>query len=107
MYLLVALVALAVGALVYLTSLRAGPVAGDGGFGTSDAQEPPRAPVGGTYLPVTTARPDWQTRLTGLLGLLIVVVVGSIVLAVTLYVAVSLLVGVISGGGTADVTPSP
>jgi hypothetical protein len=56
---------------------------------------------------VTTAGPDWQTRLTGLLGLLVMVAVGSVVLAITLYLSFSWLFGLFassSGGATA---PSP
>ena len=103
MYLLVVLIAVAVGAIVYLMSLRTGPYPGDGGFG-SEPERAPTAPAGSAYVPVSTTRSDWQTRLTGFLGLLILVVVGSVALAVTLYVSVSMLIALFGGasdGGTA------
>lgn len=105
MYLLVVLLAAGVGAAVYLGSLRAGSTGGDGGFGPGAEPVPPVAPQGGAYVPVTTARSDWQTRLTGFLGLLIMVAVGSVVLAVTLYVSVSLLVGLFGGSGDGATIP--
>lgn len=103
LYLLVVVIAAAVGAIVYLMSLQAGPYPDGGGFG-SEPESAPTPPAGGAYVPVSTSRPDWQTRLTGFLGLLILVVVGSVVLAVALYVSVSLLIALFGGasdGGSA------
>ncbi len=106
MYLLVVMLAAGVGAAVYLGSLRAGSAGGDGGFGPeAETAPPPVAPQGGAYVPVTITRSDWQTRLTGFLGLLIMVAVGSVVLAVTLYVSVSLLVGLFGGSGDGAAVP--
>ncbi len=105
MYVLVVLLAAGVGAAVYLASLRAGSAGGDGGFGPEAPTSPPVAPQGSAYVPVTTTRSDWQTRLTGFLGLLIMVAVGSVVLAVTLYVSVSLLVGLFGGSGDGATVP--
>jgi hypothetical protein len=45
---------------------------------------------------VSSARPDWQSRLTGFLGLVIAVVAGAIVLAFTIYAGVDTLVRFIS-----------
>ena len=38
------------------------------------------------------AKPDWQSRLTGFLGLVIAVVTGAVLLAFTLYTGVDWLV---------------
>lgn len=87
-YAFVFLVAVAVGVGVYVTTVRSDrPVAQ--GFGS--ASESP-VPEPGVYVPVTSARPDWQSRLTGFLGLVIAVVVGAILLAFTLYTGVEWLV---------------
>jgi hypothetical protein len=51
---------------------------------------------------------DWQTRMTGLLGLVIMVIVGAVLLAGSVYLGFSLLFHLIgnaaSNGGA---TPSP
>jgi hypothetical protein len=48
----------------------------------------PSAQHGRTYVPVSTTHQDWATRLTGLLGLLVTVVVGAVVLALSVYLSV-------------------
>jgi hypothetical protein len=82
-YLLVFMVALAVGAAVFVLSVREPPET-DGGFGQESSLPPPPA-AGTTYVPVTTSAPDWQTRLQGLLGLAISVVLAALGLAVAVY----------------------
>lgn len=97
-YAFIFLVAVAVGVAVYVTTVRAGrPVAQ--GFGPSGEGAPPEP---GTYVPVTEAGTDWQSRLTGFLGLVIAVVVGAIVLAFTLYAGVETLVRVVTGSFGTD-----
>ncbi len=97
-YLIVFVVAATVGVAVYVATLRA-PVptvaatarAGDRGSAASLA--------GGSYVAVAGVRSDWQTRLTGLLGLLVAVVVGAAALATALYLSVSFLVRLFGGVG--------
>jgi hypothetical protein len=89
-YAFVFLVAVAVGVGVYVTTVRGGRAITEG-FGTDPGSADP-----GTYVPVTPARPDWQSRLTGFLGLVIAVVVGAIVLAFTLYAGVEWLVELVT-----------
>jgi hypothetical protein len=92
-YLIVLALASAVGVAVYAITLRAGehPAALDVG-GSAPAESAPAGPP--TYLG-EDVRPDWQQRLTGLMGLLVAVVVGGVALAVALYVSVSTIVRVI------------
>jgi len=100
-YVMVFLVAVAVGAAVYVVGMREGSAAqgypgvaaaGAGASGGADA-----AGQAGAYVRVSAMRPDWQTRLTGFLGLIVAVVVGAVVLAVSLYVAFSWLVHLLGG----------
>ena len=92
-YLLVIVVAAAVGAAAYLMTLRQGtaPTAA----APSRVSPPVGVPVTGsgqTYLTVTDTRPDWESRLTGALGLVIAVIAGAAALAFTTYAGASLLV---------------
>jgi hypothetical protein len=82
-YALVLFVALAVGAAVYVVTARNGSVA----FGSHRAG----GDEGEAYVPVGTAQSDWQTRMTGVLGLLIVVVAGAIAAALGAYALVEAL----------------
>jgi hypothetical protein len=97
-YVLVILVGAAVAAGVYVTTLRS---ASPDTLGGSDALGGTVSAPAGSYVPVTQGRPDWQTRLTGLLGLIIVVVVTSVVLAVVLYAGISALLRLLGGEGGA------
>lgn len=83
-YLIVLALASAVGVAVYAITLRAGthPAPIDAPAGDDAPAGPP------TYL-AEPDRPDWQERLTGLVGLLVAVVVGGVILAMALYVSVS------------------
>lgn len=109
-YMMVFLVAVAVGAAVYVVTVREGlgarmfsglTGAEAGAPGGGDAAAAGQA---GAYVRVSAMRPDWQTRLTGFLGLIVAVVVGAVVIAVSLYVAFSwlahLLGGVVSSGNS-------
>lgn len=88
-YAFVFLVAVAVGVGVYVSTVRGARPVAEGFEATGDA---PAAGPPGTYVPVVSSRPDWQSRLTGFLGLVIAVVAGAIVLAFTLYAGVEWLV---------------
>jgi hypothetical protein len=95
-YLLVMLVAAAVGAAAYLMTLRQG--AAPTAAAPSRVSPPMGVPVarpGQTYLTVTDTRPDWESRLTGALGLVIAVIAGAAVLAFSAYLSVSFLVKLI------------
>lgn len=111
-YMMVFLVAVAVGAAVYVVTVREGlgarmfsglTGAEAGALGGGDAAAA-AAGQAGAYVRVSAMRPDWQTRLTGFLGLIVAVVVGAVVIAVSLYVAFSwlahLLGGVVSSGNS-------
>jgi hypothetical protein len=94
-YLVVLMVAAAVAVAVYAITLRDGaqPIPGFG-----DADRPPDT----AYVSVTGGKPDWQSRLTGLLGLVVAVVIGGAALAAILWFAIQAigrLVGGISGDG--------
>ena len=107
-YLLVLLVAAAVGAAVYFVTLRA-DVDYEGSDGAAFSSAGASAPAPGSgYVPVGSVSTDWQTRVTGLLGLLIMVIVGAVVLAGTTYIGFSILFHLIgnaaSNGGA---SPSP
>jgi hypothetical protein len=92
-YLLVFLIAAAVGVAVYALTLRGQlPTStGAGGSGT------PAPPPPGDYVPVTGWRPDWQSRLTGLLGLLLAVVLGAAAIAIAAYAGGRFLVRMLGG----------
>jgi hypothetical protein len=85
-YLLVFLVAAGVGVAVYAITLRDGlqPIPGFG--------EPDRPPTDTAYVSVTGGKPDWQSRLTGLFGLIVAVVLGAVALAAVLYIAIGTIV---------------
>jgi hypothetical protein len=104
-YLLVVLVAAAVGAAAFRATLHqsaaptaAGrhretqpvgvPVPGSGvGSGPSSGPSPGRS-----YAPVTDIRASWESRLTGALGLVIAIIVGAVSLALGTYLGISFLV---------------
>ena len=97
-YLLVIVVAAAVGAAAYLMTLRQG--AAPTAAAPSRANQPVGVPVpdsGQTYLTVTDTRLDWESRLTGALGLVIAVIAGAAVLALSAYVGISFLVRLVKG----------
>jgi hypothetical protein len=95
-YLLVMMVAAAVGTAAYLMTLRQG--AAHAAVGPTRSNRPVGVPVPGseqTYVTVTDTRLDWESRLTGALGLVIAVIAGAAVLALSAYVSVSFLVKLI------------
>lgn len=85
-YLIVFLTAAGVGVAVYALTLREGlqPIPG-----FEEPDRPAERPAESTYVSVVGDRPDWQSRLTGLLGLSVAVVLGAVALAAVLYVSVS------------------
>jgi hypothetical protein len=102
-YVFVAVVAGAVGWAVYRLVMRFGPgeltpmtapgVPGpssdaDEWRGVGDRRDRPdqaQLPVDGSYIPVGTSSPSWHSRLAGLMGLVISVVVAAVTLAFALY----------------------
>jgi hypothetical protein len=99
-YLLVVLVAAAVGAAAFRATLHqsAAPTAAGRHRGT----QPVGVPVPGSgpssersYVPVTDIRASWESRLTGALGLVIAIIVGAVSLALGAYLGISFLVRLI------------
>jgi hypothetical protein len=112
-YIIVALLAVAVGVAVYWVAMRFAPVARepepqaapDTGFvddvGTPAAVPTPVAPPeGGAYIPVSDVRPSWQRRVVGLIGLLIAIVVGAAAAAFALYLLVEVITSFVTEGTT-------
>jgi hypothetical protein len=86
-YLIVLALAAGVGVAVYAITLRAGTHPSSyADPAPSGAATAPTGPP--TYL-AEDLRPDWQLRLTGLLGLIVAVVVGGVALAIALYLSVA------------------
>lgn len=85
-YAFVLLLAVAVGAGVYISTIRGDGQVAQGPSSTGDPAER------GTYVPVAPEHPDWQSRLTGFLGLVVAVVVGAVLLAFTLYTGIERLI---------------
>jgi hypothetical protein len=92
-YLFVFLIAAAVGVAVYAITLRSdAPLTSAG-----SAPDPGTAAPPGDYVTVTGWRPDWQSRLTGLLGLLLAVILGAAAIAVSLYLGGSFVARLLDG----------
>jgi hypothetical protein len=89
-YLIVLAMATAAGVAVYALTLRSATHPTSLSTSVSDPGGTVETPQAGraTYL-TGDGRPDWQMRLTGLLGLVVAVVVGGIALAAVLYLSVS------------------
>jgi hypothetical protein len=92
-YVMVLLIALAVGAAVYVLVLRLGADSGpptDVGEWSS-APSPPTAPAEsravpeGNYVPVAPSTPSWHSRLGGVMGLVIAVTAAALGIAAGLY----------------------
>jgi len=85
-YVLVILVAAAIGAGVYLSTLRQGPFAEEEAIAEpGPANRPDAGPAGGSYVPVVAAATTWESRLTSALTLVIAVIVGAVALAAGSY----------------------
>lgn len=95
-YLFVFLIAAAVGVAVYAITLRADSSAGATEVG-SPAGASAASPPPGDYVSVTGWRPDWQSRLTGLVGLLLAVLLGAAAIAVIVYAGGSFVVRLLGG----------
>ncbi len=103
-YLIVFFIAAGIGAAVYFLSVREESAnADDAGFGDEMRSG---ATTGQAYLPLSTTHQDWATRVTGLLGLLITVVVGAVGLAVSVYLSVGWLAHKIGDAATNGGVPS-
>lgn len=98
-YLWVLIVAAAVGVAVYVVTLRAEParLQGFGPDAGPGAEDAPSGTEQGAYVPVTGGRPDWQSRLTGVFGLAVAVVLGSAALAVVAVMGYSMLARMLGG----------
>ncbi|HEX6843618.1 MAG TPA: hypothetical protein VF235_00750 [Actinomycetota bacterium] len=94
-YLLVFLIAAAVGVAVYALTVRGQlpTSATDRGTASGTTATPPP----GDYVPVTGWRPDWQSRLTGLLGLLLAVLLGAAAIALASYLGGRFVVRLLGG----------
>jgi len=91
-YMLVLVVAAAVGAAAFRATLRQGaaPTAAH-----ARSAQPVGVPVAlheQSYVPVTDFRSTWESRLTGALGLVIAIIVGAVALALGSYLGVLFLV---------------
>jgi hypothetical protein len=90
-YFYVLVTAFAAGGLVYWLTLRAGseaqpaPADGDGFLPEPPSATETRAADQGLYVPITSDRRSWQTRLIGLVGLLILVSLAAVALAFSLF----------------------
>ena len=95
-YLLVLVVAAAVGAAAFRATLRqhAAPTAAAGRAGQPVGVPVPRPDQ--TYVPVTDFRSSWESRLTGALGLVIAIIVGAVSLALGTYLGIAFLVKLIN-----------
>jgi len=97
-YVIVLLVAAAVGGGVYYLSIQRGviPFPGFQTEAPAPAPSPSGPPTGSSYVSVTAAKSDWQSRMTGVLGLAVTVVVGAVALAGSVYLGMSWIVRLIS-----------
>jgi hypothetical protein len=105
-YVIVVLLAAAAGGLVYWASMRFaggsseapgdGSAIGVGGRADEDREirapnggdergAPPKAPEGTAYIPVVPTRGSWQSRLGGIMGLVIAIVIAAAIVAFALY----------------------
>jgi hypothetical protein len=103
-YAIVLFVAAAVGAAVYYLTIRRGviPLGGFGGETASPRLPPMAPPEPSTYVSVMASKPDWQSRMTGILGLAVAVVVGAVALAGSIYLSASWLVRLIGHATKSD-----
>jgi len=96
-YLLVLVVAAAVGAAAFRATLRQGTAP------TAAARHRPAQPMGvpipgsgpasgQTYVPVTNIHASWESRLTGAIGLVIAIIVGAVSLALGTYLGFAFLI---------------
>jgi hypothetical protein len=115
---LVLALAAAAGAAAYRISLRISgeePGSDPAGEGFLESDEAgysgigPGLPLGYRYAVLAPGRRSWQTRLLGLLGIVLVVSVAAGVLALTIYEIGHVLRVTLDGyvGGGSTVTPSP
>lgn len=102
-YVLILATSVGVGVLVYRLSVRVGGASRSSSVGAvapayDDAQGEPASPgaPGTAYLPVSTSAPSWQTRLIGLIGLVLMVAMAGALLAVALYQAGALIARLMS-----------
>jgi hypothetical protein len=103
-YLIVFVIASAVGVAVYALTLREGLVPVESTSAGEPGAEASRPE--GTYVSVAGGRPDWQSRLTGLIGLVVAVVLGAVALAAILYVSISSVVRIV-GHLAPSASPTP
>ena len=103
-YMIVLLAAFVAGGLTYWLTLRSpgtepGTLTHDEGF--LPATPSPSAAAGGdAYVPLGSDRRSWQTRVVGMLGLLISITLAAALLAFVVYESGSMLVRLISDYAT-------
>jgi mRNA-degrading endonuclease toxin of MazEF toxin-antitoxin module len=93
-YLLVLLVAAAVGAAAFRATLR-----GTAAHTAASRRPPVGVPVpatGQSYVTVTDVHATWESRLTGALGLVIAIVVGAVALALGTYLGIAFVVRLVN-----------
>lgn len=96
-------IAVAVGVMTFRLT-GSGEVSSDPGAAGSSSEPAARIQVSpDTALPVVTARRSWHSRLNGALGLVIVIGVGAVAIAFTLYGIGMLIARVLSSGSGTDV----
>lgn len=102
-YALVFLSALLVGAIVYWATLRQEQrqpaeevdynVPGEG-------TPPPPSSSGTVYVPVAPAATTWETRVSGVVGIVVIVTLSAAVLALALYLGGAFIVGLFGDAAT-------
>ena len=103
-YALVFLAALLVGAIVYWVTLRqeqrqpADEV--DYGVPAEGTPPPPPSSSGTVYVPVTPAATTWETRVSGVVGIVVIVTLSAAVLALALYLGGAFIVGLFGDAAT-------
>lgn len=96
----VVLSAAASAGIVYRLAVRHGTGADGWSLGEAPRSERPLLPeppaTGGAYLPIVRSEPSWRHRMTGVVGLLVMVSFGGVALALALYAGGSMLAHMIS-----------
>jgi hypothetical protein len=117
-YLLVFLAALLVGAIVYWLTLRqeasqaAPPDEGEWAGAADEAPPPPVTTSSTVYIPLMPASRTWETRVSGLVGIVVLVTLSAAALAFALYLGGSFVVELFgnaatNGGVNGGVPPTP
>jgi hypothetical protein len=117
-YALVFLAALLVGAIVYRVTLRQeqmGAAApedeGELSVGAQGAPPPSAAPPAYAYVPLTPSNRSWETRVSGIVGIVVIVALSAAALALLLYAGGAFVIGLFgdaaTNGGVGGGAPTP